>query len=97
MGEEELPLCSHSGLDVLLALNILLGPVHHTNIPTSASKHKLQWIIYINTVVFVFVLMYRNKIKILNNKRIKVKNSIFDIRPANLTYLKLSIFIKISP
>ena len=88
MGEEELPLCSHSGLDVLLALNILLGPVHHTNIPTSASKHKLQWIIYINTVVFV--LMYRNKIQILNNKKIRVKNSIIDMRPAKLTYLNIS-------
>lgn len=32
MGEEELPLGAHSSIDVLLPVNVLLAPVHHTDV-----------------------------------------------------------------
>lgn len=32
MGEEELPLGTHGSVDVLLAIDVLLAPVHHTDV-----------------------------------------------------------------
>lgn len=39
MAEEELPLSGHGLLDVLLALNVLLTPVHHPNVPPAKGEH----------------------------------------------------------
>lgn len=41
VSEEELPLSSHSHLDVLLPINVLLTPVHHTNVTWDRERGQL--------------------------------------------------------